>query len=168
MDRPMRVGWSDLLGYWRGLAGGEPPARSRFDPVVGLPRAVAYLTLYAVESQGFRLRIVGSEAGRQIQGRVAGRLLDEVELAPPIRDAIRSALRQSIAHRQPVLMHHVAQYDEPVRWTTLYLPLTDACGEVGSVVAGSFEVAGEPAGLLRSFRADEDAASLRAAIAPVP
>ncbi len=163
-----RIGWIDLLAYYRTLAdNGEPPMRGRFDPVVGVPRAVALLTLYGVESAGFRIRIVGSEVGRWTEGPRVGRmlpghLLDEVALDLPIRDAIRDALRRTASGRSPVLTHYLAQYDEPVRWTSLYLPLADGLGCVSAVVVGTFHEIGEPVGILRSFRADTDADALAA------
>ncbi|WP_420242841.1 hypothetical protein [Roseiterribacter gracilis] len=159
-----RIGWTDLLAYYRSLAGeGALPMRDRFDPVVGVPRAVAHLTLYGVEPAGFRVRLVGSEVARRGGGPQVGYMLDEIELASPILDAVRDALRRTIAGRKPVLVHYLAQYEEPVRWTSVYLPLIDASGAVCSIVAGTFHEIGEPMGNLRSFRADIDGDAFTAA-----
>lgn len=153
-----RIGWAELLAYWRSLHDSAAiPLRGRFDPVVGLPRVVAHLTLFGVEPVGFRVRLVGSELGRwSLQ---VGRMLDESTLDAPIRDAIQAALQRAVAGAAPVLEHYLAQYDEPVRWTTLYLPLSDAMGCVSAVVTGTFHELGRPSGALRVFHADRDDAA---------
>jgi hypothetical protein len=158
-----RIGWADLLAYYRSLGGdGGLPSRGQFDPVVGVPRAVAHLTLYGVEPGGFRVRLVGSDVARRGDGPQVGTMLDEIALASPILDAVRDALKRTVAGRKPTLVHYLAKYDEPVRWTSVYLPLADDAGEVCAIVAGTFHELGEPMGILRSFRADIDDATLDA------
>jgi hypothetical protein len=157
-----RIGWIDLLAYYRSLPReGDVPARDQFDPVVGVPRAVAHLTLYGVEPAGFRVRLVGTEVARRGGGPQLGQMLDEIEVASPILHAVRDALRRTIDERRPVLVHYRAQYDELVRWTSLYLPLAEAGGAVCAVVGGTFHEIGEPIGAVRTFHAEIDDELLR-------
>lgn len=152
-----RIGWSELLAYWQSLrTGTAPPPRARFDPVVAAPRLVAHLTLYGVEPSDYRVRVVGSEVVPWIHAPQAGLLL-LAEATPSVllREALAAALTRTVAMREPFLVRYLARYDEPVCWTSLYLPLVEG-DAVAAIVAGTFHERGTPAGALETLRADPD------------
>ncbi|GIL41402.1 hypothetical protein [Roseiterribacter gracilis] len=134
------------LQWWRTkLAEHGTVRRADVEPLLEIPRLLAQAMLFARETTGWCVRVVGSEVDRQLGRRLAGATV--VDALPDMSTPLTVLLEEATATHRPVAAAGVAQRvdaGEALSWQGVLLPLDHAFPRVLAVLGWTVEMLDEP------------------------
>jgi hypothetical protein len=134
------------LQWWRTkLAEHGVVRRADVEPLLEIPRLLSQAMLFARESAGWCVRVVGTEVDRQLGRKLAG--LTVADALPGMSPPLTALLDQATSARAPTAaagIAHRIEAGEKLSWQAVLLPLEHPNPRVLAVLGWTVEMLDEP------------------------